>query len=395
MAKYRFDQIAINSTEKKKPVEEDRFTYLGLEHLDSGTLKVTRFGSEVAPIGEKLVMHKGDVLFGKRRAYQKKVAIAPFDGIFSAHGMVLRPKEDVIDKDFFPLFISSDYFLDAAIKISVGSLSPTINWRDLKKLEFELPDMDTQRKLAEVLWSINDTMEAYKRLISATDELVKSQFIEMFGRTETVTSNLSAWPSYEIRELYDVKSSKRIYAKELTTSGIPFLKVGDVLERINTGESHPTVFISEQKYCELKESGLVPKAGDILVTSRGTIGKCYILADDDAFYFQDGMISWLKAKCDCRLLPEFTAALFAEEGFLKALDEVTNKTTVTYISLDKLAGLKVICPPEEKQREYLDFLRQSDKSKFAIQCCSNLNLSRCSGIRLRIRMVIQLKNLQA
>ena len=83
MAKYRFEQIAINSTEKKKPVEEDRFTYLGLEHLDSGSLKVTRFGSEVAPIGEKLVMHKGDVLFGKRRAYQKKVAIAPFDGIFS------------------------------------------------------------------------------------------------------------------------------------------------------------------------------------------------------------------------------------------------------------------------------------------------------------------------
>lgn len=101
MAKYRFDQIAINSTEKKKPAEEDRFTYLGLEHLDSGTLRVTRFGTEVAPVGEKLVMHKGDVLFGKRRAYQKKVAIAPFDGIFSAHGMVLRPKEDVIDKDFF------------------------------------------------------------------------------------------------------------------------------------------------------------------------------------------------------------------------------------------------------------------------------------------------------
>ena len=196
MAKYRFDQIAINSTEKKKPVEEDRFTYLGLEHLDSGTLKVTRFGSEVAPIGEKLVMHKGDVLFGKRRAYQKKVAIAPFDGIFSAHGMVLRPKEDVIDKDFFPLFISSDYFLDAAIKISVGSLSPTINWRDLKKLEFELPDMDTQRKLAEVLWSINDTMEAYKRLISATDELVKSQFIELFSKEK-------GWPLVKLKALCD------------------------------------------------------------------------------------------------------------------------------------------------------------------------------------------------
>lgn len=188
MAKYRFEQIAINSTEKKKPVEEDRFTYLGLEHLDSGCLKVTRYGSDVAPIGEKLVMRKGDVLFGKRRAYQKKVAIAPFDGIFSAHGMVLRPREEVIDKDFFPLFISSDYFLDAAIKISVGSLSPTINWRDLKELEFELPNLEEQKRLAAVLWATNDTIEAYKRLISATDDLVKSQFIgqKMIDKTSTM-----------------------------------------------------------------------------------------------------------------------------------------------------------------------------------------------------------------
>ena len=139
MARYRFDQIAFNSTEKKKPTEEDRLTYIGLEHMDSGSLTITRFGSEVAPIGEKLVMRKGDALFGKRRAYQKKVAIAPFDGIFSAHGMVLRPNEDVIDRKFFPLFISSDYFLDAAVNISVGSLSPTINWRDLRGLEFSLP----------------------------------------------------------------------------------------------------------------------------------------------------------------------------------------------------------------------------------------------------------------
>ena len=176
MAKYRFDQIAINSIEKKKPVEEDRFTYIGLEHLDSGSLTVSRYGSDVAPVGEKLIMHKGDVLFGKRRAYQKKVAIAPFDGIFSAHGMVLRPREEVVDKGFFPLFISSDYFLNAAIQISVGSLSPTINWKDLRELEFELPDLEIQRKLSDVLWAIINTTEAYKRLIAVSDELVKSQF---------------------------------------------------------------------------------------------------------------------------------------------------------------------------------------------------------------------------
>ena len=93
---YRFDEIAINSTAKKKPVESDKFHYVGLEHIDSGSFEITRWGSDVAPVGEKLIMQKGDVLFGKRRAYQRKVAIAPFDGFFSAHGMVFRPKEDVI-----------------------------------------------------------------------------------------------------------------------------------------------------------------------------------------------------------------------------------------------------------------------------------------------------------
>ena len=361
MPEYRFDEIAINSKEKKKPTEEDKNTYIGLEHLDAGSLTVSRWGSEIAPTGDKLVMRKGDVLFGKRRAYQKKVAIAPFDGIFSAHGMVLRPREEVITKDFFPLFISSDYYLDAAIKISVGSLSPTINWSDLKELTFTIPTLEEQKKLAPVIWAAIDTKNAYKKLLLGIDELVKSQFIEMFGRAD---SNSMEWPSCEIKDLYDVRSSKRIYAKELTTSGIPFLKVADVLERINTGKSHPMTYISEKKYRELEESGLVPRTGDILVTSRGTIGKCYILTDNDEFYFQDGMISWLKAKQSCRLLPEFIAALFEEEGFLKALDEATNKTTVTYISLDKLAALKVICPPEDKQRAYLDFITQSDKSKF-------------------------------
>lgn len=135
--KYRFDQIAFNSTKKKKPTEEDKDVYIGLEHLDSGCLTVTRWGADAAPTGEKLLMEKGDILFGKRRAYQRKVAIAPFNGIFSAHGMVLRPNETVVTKEYFPFFMSSDQFMERAVRISVGGLSPTINWSDLKVQEFE------------------------------------------------------------------------------------------------------------------------------------------------------------------------------------------------------------------------------------------------------------------
>lgn len=223
MVKYKFDDIAINSILKKKPTEEDKYTYIGLEHLDPGSLKVVRYGSEVAPKGEKLLMKKGDVLFGKRRAYQKKVGIAPFDGIFSAHGMVLRPKENVIDKDFFPLFISSDYFLDAAIKISVGSLSPTINWKDLKELEFELPSMEKQRELAQILWAAEETKQSYKSLLQKTDDLVKAKFEEMFG---TIGKNEKGWEFTTLGKCCELNPAKpKNIADNLLVSFVPMQSV--------------------------------------------------------------------------------------------------------------------------------------------------------------------------
>ncbi len=349
MAKYRFDQIAINSTEKKKPVEEDRFTYLGLEHLDSGTLKVTRFGSEVAPIGEKLVMHKGDVLFGKRRAYQKKVAIAPFDGIFSAHGMVLRPKEDVINKDFFPLFISSDYFLDAAIKISVGSLSPTINWRDLKELEFELPDMDTQRKLAEVLWSINDTIEAYKRLISATDELVKSQFIDMFGEPKNSPDAVSFETAFTIRDDLRKPINDAVRSEMHTGQLYPYYGANGQVDSIND------YLMDCDAICLAEDCGAYG-AGEH--TSYIVSGKCWVN--------NHAHVLIPKECCDI----EFANVYFR----ILDMTEYVTGTTRLKLTQAKMKTLPMILPSLELQREFAAFVRQSDKSKFAVLSCSNLNL---------------------
>ena len=360
MAKYRFDQIAINSTEKKKPVEEDRFTYLGLEHLDSGSLKVTRFGSEVAPIGEKLMMHKGDVLFGKRRAYQKKVAIAPFDGIFSAHGMVLRPKEDVIDKDFFPLFISSDYFLDAAIKISVGSLSPTINWRDLKELEFELPDMDTQRKLAEVLWSINDTMEAYKRLISATDELVKSQFMEQFGsylgdetRCATVEQVCTVFADGDWIE-----------SKDQADDGIRLIQTGNVGNGVYLDKGERARYIDEETFIRLNCTEVLPN--DILISRLpDPVGRACIIPDGlgKSITAVDCSIVRLKS----HVLPEFFVAYTMTTLYAAQIGSSVTGSTRKRISRKNLGQVVIPTPDIDQQEQFAAFVRQSDKSKFELE----------------------------
>ena len=386
MAKYRFEQIAINSTEKKKPVEEDRFTYLGLEHLDSGSLKVSRFGSNVAPIGEKLVMRKGDVLFGKRRAYQKKVAIAPFDGIFSAHGMVLRPNVKVIDPDFFPLFISSDYFLDAAIKISVGSLSPTINWRDLKILEFDLPDLETQRKLAAVLWSINDTMESYKKLISATDELVKSQFIEMFGDGEIPLVKLS-----DECELITKGTTPTTLGYNFEDSGVNFVKI----ENISTDSkflSEGMMYISDACNNAMKRSQL--QEGDILFSIAGAIGRCAIVTDEILPANTNQAISIIRlnktTQFSTRFLLEALKSWFVEEQYMI----LKRGAAPLNLSLKDIGNFSIPLPPVELQDEYVTFVEQSDKSKFAALRCSNLNLSRCLEAKMIFAHIAIMLNLE-
>ena len=338
MARYKFDQIAFNNTDKKKPVDEDKEHYIGLEHLDSGSLKVTRWGSEIAPKGEKLLMKKGDVLFGKRRAYQKKVAIAPFDGIFSAHGLVLRPKTDVIDPGFFPLFIASDYFLDAAIKISVGSLSPTINWRDLKELEFDLPSISVQQKLARVLWAINDTKEAYQKLIQETDELVKSQFIEMFGDPK----NAAAKPGMVKGErLFSLASGKANTIENLNDQ-YPYECYGG---NGITGNSKnylvkdPTIVIGRVgEYC-----------GSVHMTSP------FSWITDNAIYITDYdektiNLEFLYRECQVMDFHRFAATV--------GQPKITQKPLLESF---------YIVPTMERQNQYVDIAEQSDKSKFELQ----------------------------
>lgn len=364
MPKYRFDQIAINSTEKRKPVEEDRFTYLGLEHLDSGCLKVNRFGSDTAPIGDKLVMHKGDVLFGKRRAYQKKVAIAPFDGIFSAHGMVLRPNEAVIDKEFFPLFISSDCFLNKAIAISVGSLSPTINWRDLRELEFELPDLKMQKRVAVVLWSINRTMEAYKQLISATDDLVKSQFVVLYG--DPIENNRN----WETRRLSDCLLRIET-GKSLNCEG--HARTGDFpavlkLSAITYGYYNP----HENKQlpdCDLFCPELEVKPGDILFSRKNTleyVGKTVYVFDSPGHLMLPDLIFRI-VPGDC-VRPIYLQQLFDHPRFRRIITGLANGTTgsMPNISKSSLLNLAIPLPPLEEQEKIERFVRQSDKSKFVV-----------------------------
>lgn len=354
MSKYLFDDIAINSKEKKKPEPSDKVHYIGLEHLDSGCLTVRRYGADVAPIGDKLVMKKGDVLFGKRRAYQKKVAIAPFDGIFSAHGMVLRPKTAVIDKDFFPLFIASDYFLDAAIKISVGSLSPTINWSDLKQLEFSLPPLDEQRKLAKVLWSAIELKEAYQKLLVQCDEMASSRFIELFGDGQ--------FPTKTIKSICKIVTDGTHQPPHFTDTGIPFLFVSNIIDNTLTYET--SKFISEQDYVELIKRTPI-ECGDILLSIVGSYGNPAIVRSTRRFCFQRHL-AYLKPDKGC-VIPEFLHAAFLSSGVKEQIERRVKGIAQKTLNLSELKSIEVPLPPLALQNEFAAFIEELDKSKVELQ----------------------------
>ncbi|HNV88734.1 MAG TPA: restriction endonuclease subunit S [Methylotenera sp.] len=148
---YRFDEIAKNISERVDPNNTDLEVYVGLEHIDSESIHLKRSGTPDDVDGQKLRFYPGDVIFGRRRAYQRKAAVATTHGFCSAHALVLRAYPDVIDPQLFPFFMHSDAFMHRAVDISVGSLSPTINWGTLKNEEFKIPPKEYQKEYLELL----------------------------------------------------------------------------------------------------------------------------------------------------------------------------------------------------------------------------------------------------
>lgn len=349
--KYRFDKIAFNSTAKKTPTESDKEHYIGLEHIDGECLEITRWGSDVAPIGEKLIMKKGDVLFGKRRAYQRKLAIAPFDGIFSAHGMVLRPNEEVVDKNYFPFFMSSDLFMERAVQISVGGLSPTINWKDLREQEFPLPSLAEQKVLADKLWAAYRLKESYKKLLLTTEEMVKSQFIEMFGDFHN---------KVQIKDVCLVVSGKSIPTKlEDIDGNNPYIKVADF--NIPGNEKYITIaqrYVSDDSASYSKQipegSVIFAKNGAASMSNKKRLTKirCCIDMNTMAVFPKNESI-----------LSDF---LFAT---IEAMDVSSHvrQGAIPSISPKSIEDSYIAMPTMEEQYRYVSIAKHADKSGFELR----------------------------
>ena len=174
MAKVRLGDVA---REYKATIKNSAgLPVVGLEHLTPGEITLEHWDVDTENTFTK-GFKKGHMLFGRRRAYLKKAALAPFDGICSGDITVIEAIPGKINPELLPFIIQNDLLFDYAVGNSAGSLSPRVKWIDLKDYEFELPEISKQAPMVELLQAAHAARKAYKELIQATDDLVKSQFI--------------------------------------------------------------------------------------------------------------------------------------------------------------------------------------------------------------------------
>lgn len=271
---FRFDQIAKKISETVDPNTTDLTTYVGLEHLDAESIHIKRFGTPADVSGGKLKCYPGDIIFGKRRAYQRKAAIVDFEGICSAHAFVLRAIPEVIDPRLFPFFLHSDLFMHCAVDISVGGLSPTINWGQLKEQEFLLPPLAQQAQLAELLWAMDVVIEKERAVLESLLFFKSAYQRQIFDKDE-----IKYLPLEKIAKVYSGGTPNR-KMKEYWNGNIPWIKTGEVnYQVINETEEYIT-----EKGLEKSAAKLIPK-NSILVAMYGqgiTRGRVAITGIDAA-----------------------------------------------------------------------------------------------------------------
>jgi type I restriction enzyme, S subunit len=336
--------------------------YVAGDHMDTEELRILRRGrfSEPPEPGPAFthVFKPGQILYGSRRTYLKKVAVADFEGVCANTTFVLETKDDnVFLQQLLPFLMYSEKFTQYSINNSKGSTNPYILFSDLAKYEFDLPPITRQRKLADLLWALNTTREAYKKLLNFTDEIVKSRFVEMFGDP---VMNDKGWPVKPIKTFATVRIGpfgSLLHAEDYVENGIPLVNPSHIVN--SKIMIDPKMTLSTNKYKTL--SSYILQTGDVILGRRGEIGRCAVV--DNGEYMCGTGSMFIRIKAD--YLPMMLQKIISSDAVRRVLENRAVGVTMQNLNAEIIAELMVIMPPLPLQNRFAEFVRQADKSKFA------------------------------
>lgn len=345
----------------------DRFTtsleyYVGGEHFESNELEITGCGlikPNVNILGFKFhfAFQPGDVLYMARNPHLRKAGMVNFSGICSDASYILRTKDsNVLCQEYLAVIMQSNHLWDYCESHKVGSVNFAINWKTLANYEFDLPDINIQRSIANRIWAAYRVKQAYKKLISATDEMVKSRFIEWFGNV-TETTSLSSL----IAESYPGEWGKE--AKN--NNGVKVLRTTNFQNNGHIDYSDVIVRYIEQKKIEKK----CLRTGDIILERSGgtkdnPVGRVVLFEAEGEYMFNNftQLLRPIKSVNPYYLFFYLHTSYNADKASMRAMASQT--TGIQNLNMTDYMAKEIPLPSLEEQEQFERLYRQADKSKY-------------------------------
>lgn len=355
--KVKFGDVVFEPKETvKDPVTQGIEHVVGLEHIDSENIHLRRSSSIETSTTFRKKFSKGDVLFGRRRAYLKKAAKAEFEGICSGDITVMRAKSELLRTELLPFIVNNDKFFDFAITHSAGGLSPRVKFKDLANYEFYLPSFEEQEHLIDLLISIDNVFLHEKKELELQVQLKKSMSKDLFlGKNDASNKKKSVygeipekWRVVTLSELRDSSDKhsftggpfgSNLKSEHYTESGVRIIQ----LQNIGNGEflSDYKIFTSPEKADELRSCNIFP--GELILAKMAPVGRCAIIPEIESRYVMcsDGIRLKIDESCYDK---KFIYHAINTSHFLAFCESKCSGTTRSRITIADLKKVPVVIP---------------------------------------------------
>lgn len=374
MVHYVLGDIVTEISERENnPSNSSYERFVGLEHYVSGEVEIENYGSTSNLNSAMKVFKSGDILVARRNVYLKRASVVYFDGLTSGDSIVLRPKDETIGR-ILPFILNTDDFWNYADQHSDGTMSKRLSPKVLKKYEFDLPEENLEQ-FADTLWAMVDVKKSYQKLLKQTDELVKSQFIEMFGRPGYDDRGWGLTTLGECCELNPRRAQG--IDDELEVS---FLAMPSVSEdgHMDTKVIRPYSEVKKGFTYFAEKDVLFAKITPCMENGKGAVAEGLsngIGAGSTEFH----VLRPIPQKSNSYWL--YIITMF--EAFrINARKVMTGTGGQLRVPISYLKDYPITLPPIELQNEFETFYRQSDKSKFELK-------QAIEGVDVLIKSLIQ------
>jgi len=332
------DVVRLSKARCADPLAEGVERFVGLEHLEPGDLRIRSWGNVADGVTFTSVFKPGQVLFGKRRAYQRKVAVADFSGVCSGDIYVFECIDaSVLLPELLPFICQTDAFFEHAVGTSAGSLSPRTNWTSLANFKFVLPPMEEQRRIIRLLEAIEEQVECLANAVISGEQLFIAALLESF-------ENLPNSERKRVADRYEIQLGKMSSEKARSGSNHKtYIKNNNVLWGRFDFSELPQMSFDDR---EIKKYEL--RKGDLLVCEGGEIGRSAIWQDEIPGMLYQKALHRLRPR-STNDIPQFMFYYLRYCAMKGILEGVATGTTIRHLPVEQLSQLSLPFPSKKDQ----------------------------------------------